>query len=951
MDNLETPPELKVEPQGEPSCCSPRSFNPCVLWFKLCSWYLRLFESFFGWFGEGIAKNPLIIIQICLVFVSVSSVGFVWFQSEGRTVKLYIPQESKALDDLKTAQKYFLVNFREEIVLLEAKPSHPNVLSPECLRQAFHAHKAVMNLESYSDFCVTLSRNKSTSPEECVMTNPLEFLQFNESNLIGKDLTQVQLELSKAAKDASLVTRNGRPFWFNLDGVFGSIARTKEIITGAKALQMIYLIRAPSDDDAYEDVFNWETKFIEKIASLVDKLSCFKVHYSSERSMDDAINESTGSDVTLVSITFTLMISFACIMLGKFFNPLTGHSLLAVAGVFAVGLGILAGLGLGMWFRVPFVSFVGILPFLVLGIGIDDMFIMVDELDRLPRDLSTPKKIKAVMRHTGTTVTMTTITDLVAFAVSTSTSFPAVRYFCIYAALTVTFSFFMIVTFFVAFMTYDVRRIKSGRRDCFPLRLAPRPKNGEPAWDEPVAQTSNRVMKAWGKFLMSATAKSMVIIVSLALLNGGIYGVTQVDEAFDERMLAKDDSYYKQFLKAQQNHFELTIPVSIVETGGVEYKMSSTQEQIKALTNIVTQNEYYENTSLSWMDTFSRYAEKTNKSITGPNFLPTLKEFLRIPAFSHFRQDLKFTEDGTKLETSRILGFMKGIISSTFQKNAMLTLREDITEKSELDAFPINRFFIYFEQYAITSRETVRNLLIAALAVLVVTSPFLMDCTVTFLVVLNFVALICELFGLMVIWNVSLNSVSMIILVMAIGFAVDYSAHIAHAYITSDEATSNGRVVDALSTLGASVFMGGFSTFLGMVVLSFAASEIFRIFFKMFFGIVVLGLFHGLCVLPVYLSLLWWRPSVITRPHSPENTIKKLGSGDLRVEEIHVAENAAQHGNSEERTTLEGRNKKASQGEEQETDIAQALLTGSVEASVYGKALTRAPDPERETTL
>ena len=360
------------------------------------------------------------------MFVGVCCVGFVWFQTENRTEKLFVPQSSKAIDDLNTAEKFFRVKIREEIVVLVASSEHPNVLAPECLKQAFEVHNAVIKLESYSDFCVTLTGNKSKSPEECMMINALEFVQFNESKLDGKNLKQVQLELDKAYNNTALM-RNGRPFWYNFNRMFGDANRRHGRLTDAKALQMVYHIRDASNEDESTKVLDWEKNFNDKLASLVGKLSCFEVHYSSERSLDDAITESSGSDIALVSVTFTLMITFASVMLGKFLNPLTGHSLLANAGVFAVVLGIASGFGLAMWFGVPFVSFVGVLPFLVLGIGIDDMFIMVDELDRQPRKLSKTDTIKEVMKRSGATVTMTTVTDLVAFAVSTSTSFPAIK--------------------------------------------------------------------------------------------------------------------------------------------------------------------------------------------------------------------------------------------------------------------------------------------------------------------------------------------------------------------------------------------------------------------------------------------------------------------------------------------------------------------------------------------
>ncbi|KAJ1491849.1 patched family-domain-containing protein [Baffinella frigidus] len=123
------------------------------------------------------------------------------------------------------------------------------------------------------------------------------------------------------------------------------------------------------------------------------------------------------------------------------------------------------------------------------------------------------------------------------------------------------------------------------------------------------------------------------------------------------------------------------------------------------------------------------------------------------------------------------------------------------------------------------------------------------------LVVLNTAMVLADILGLMWLWDISLNSISIVNLVLAIGLAVDYSAHVAHAFMSA-EGTRDERMVTALSEMGADVCHGAFSTFLAVLVLGASKSYIFRMFFKQFFGICFFGATHGLMLLPVVLSLV-----------------------------------------------------------------------------------------------
>merc|ERR1719199_121280 len=169
-------------------------------------------------------------------------------------------------------------------------------------------------------------------------------------------------------------------------------------------------------------------------------------------------------------------------------------------------------------------------------------------------------------------------------------------------------------------------------------------------------------------------------------------------------------------------------------------------------------------------------------------------------------------------------------------------------------AFPFSFQFLYWEEIGVIDGELMRNLLICCSVILVMIAAMIPRMRISVWVALCIIMSIVDVVGLLHWWDVTISGVSTIYILISVGLAVDYSAHIAHMFVVS-RGTAPERAVLALERIGPSVFNAIVSTLLAVLLIGFSKSYVFRIFFKALFLTVILGGAHGMCFLPAVLSL------------------------------------------------------------------------------------------------
>ena len=129
------------------------------------------------------------------------------------------------------------------------------------------------------------------------------------------------------------------------------------------------------------------------------------------------------------------------------------------------------------------------------------------------------------------------------------------------------------------------------------------------------------------------------------------------------------------------------------------------------------------------------------------------------------------------------------------------------------------------------SEELYRNILLATVCVFATTWLLLFNLTASLLVLGCVVLTLVNVGGFIHFWGLTIDTVSCTNIIISIGLCVDYSVHIAHAFLTN-QGSRNERVRNALTEIGPAVFNGGFSTFLAFILLAGSKSHVFQVFFK-----------------------------------------------------------------------------------------------------------------------
>ncbi|CAG0919765.1 unnamed protein product [Notodromas monacha] len=681
------------------------------------------------------------------------------------------------------------------------------------------------------------------------------------------------------------------------------------IILSTPGVSLFYFLNTSSSQNL-ERAKRWEHNLMAKINDFSKSLNHVDVYYFTGSTFAD---ESLRIGLKMIPIfgCATIVVFFYALFSGLMRDPIQSKPYFAFAGLTSASMAIISTLGITCTMAVPFTGLSMSGPLLLLGIGLDDTFVMLAAWRSSPKNLSADKRLAHAYSEAAVSLFITTMTDCICFIIGSLTPYPGINYFCLLSGIGVIVLLAYQLTFFGALM-YFMGKKECENRDALTFAKVSAPKDGEKPtgwkffrdYTLPAAQLEKAMESSamaffrdiWAPIILHPVSKTLTVLLMIGYLGISAYLASGLEVSFDRSYLADPDSDAVKFFTQEEEHFfDWPARPMIGVFGDVDYSDRVVQKDMALLLGAVENNHMFAGSLFSdfWLQDFLQFVKINDyyepMDISNEQaFIDVLKTKYLTPD-NVMSKDVVFNENGTKIVASRFIVQVADLSSFGELTDSMTFLwRLTDTYKDRYDIRVYHPSFRWAEQIADVMKYSLMTGTAAAVSVLGISLLLIPRKGVSVWIAGSILSVTLGVIGFMVAWGLSLNLISMIGLLLGTGFSVDFMAHIAYAFAVSPAATPDGKARDALYRLGVPILQGGCSTLLSTAFINLLDAYVFIALIRIVVLIMLFGMLHALLFFPVLQSLIAEVTEWCSGPRHTDEDLEKNDDIACKVPVIHM---------------------------------------------------------------
>ena len=508
------------------------------------------------------------------------------------------------------------------------------------------------------------------------------------------------------------------PFTFqqyNLPAYLGGVQFDEMgVVVGVEAVALNYFLDI-GEEWLVEVGDRWERRFLEVVGRFEEEdLQEVEVAMFVSSTPAWEMEKSKDSITPHLLVNIVIMICF-CLGASAMSDAVRSKPLIGFLGLLSACLGTMAGFGFVCYMGVDFIALCLAAPFLLLGIGIDDTFVMMSAWRRTSSQTSVPERLGQAFSDAAVSITVTSVTDFLSFIAGVITPFPCVRIFCLYTGTAVAFIYVWHLTLFGACLALSGHAEKNNRHGLLCFKTEPKSLSSNRNWfyrafctgginpNDPYNPKDNRdhagmvfLRDKLGYALSLKWVKSLVLIVFTAYIVVSIWGITNIKEGLEKRNTMNYDSYSLQYYDMDDKYYkDFRYPINLIISGDILYSSPEDQERIETVLKTFENSSFIaEGMTTSWLRDFLGFVERNRgyddmdiRVGTEKEFVSSLQNLYLADPSTPLHLDVEF--DGDRIVAARFL--IQGYdIQDTVQETAMVKELRTIADIFTTETFKVN---------------------------------------------------------------------------------------------------------------------------------------------------------------------------------------------------------------------------------------------------------------------